>query len=291
MYKQRKERNAGRVPSHRPSKLVKLTIAFVCFSCWTSASGAEVQANEDPVGLLQRIRSKIAEHLSRLSNYTCHVEIARLERTVNSSSFGRRDSVELEVAFVGDRELFSRPGQAQFAEQPISQIVPDGMIGNDAFGSHDDDVFLRDGPTIKYAGSCKRDGHKTFRYNFRVPLETKRLWVRNGASTDATVAYQGSFWVDTETLDMVRLEWKTDHIPPSVGISSIEKLMQYQVVHVGNSDFVLPLHSELTSFDQQGNYRWNTITLKHCQEFSGGSTVTYGAPVDDAAGKSQPRPR
>jgi hypothetical protein len=168
MYKQRKERNAGRVPSHRPSKLVKLTIAFVCFSCWTSASGAEVQANEDPVGLLQRIRSKIAEHLSRLSNYTCHVEIARLERTVNSSSFGRRDSVELEVAFVGDRELFSRPGQAQFAEQPISQIVPDGMIGNDAFGSHDDDVFLRDGPTIKYAGSCKRDGHKTFRYNFRV---------------------------------------------------------------------------------------------------------------------------
>ena len=156
------------------------------------------------------------------------MEIARLERAANSSSYGRRDSVELEVAFVGDRELFSRPGQAQFAEQPISQIVPDGMIGNDAFGSHDDDVFLRDGPTFKYAGSCKRNGHNTFRYNFRVPLETKRLWVRYGGSADAMVAYQGSFWVDTETLEMVRLEWKTDHIPPSVGISSIEKSMQYE---------------------------------------------------------------
>jgi hypothetical protein len=291
MSKQRENRNAGRVPFHSVSKLVKLSIAFVFFSCWTSASAAEVRDNEDPVVLLQRIRSKIAEHLSRLSNYTCHVAIARLERAVNSSRLGALDSVELEVAFVGDRELFSRPGEVRFAEQPINQIVPHGMIGNDTFGSHDDDVFLGDGPTFKYAGSCKRDGHKTYRYDFRVPLENSRLSVKHGASADAMVAYQGSFWVDTETLDMVRLTWKTDHIPPSVGITSIEKSMQYKLVHVGNSDFVLPLHSELTSFDQEGNYRWNTITLKHCQEFSGGSTVTYGAPVDDAAAQNQPRPR
>ncbi len=291
MSKQREARNAGRVPSHIVSKLVKLSIACVLFSCWTRASAAEVQANEDPAVLLQRIRSRIAEHLSRLRNYTCHVVIDRLERAVDSSSLNRRDSVELDVAFVGDRELFSRPGDAQFAERPIGQIVPHGMIGNDTFGSHDDDVFLGDGPTFEFAGSCKRDGHKTFRYNFRVPLENSRLLVKQGAFADAIVAYRGSFWVDAETLDMVRLEWKTDHIPPSVGILSIEKAMKYKVVHVGNSDFALPLHSELTSFDQQGNYRWNTITLKHCQEFSGGSTVTYGGPVDDAAAHNQAQPR
>lgn len=291
MSKQREHRNGGSVPFRSVFKFGRLTVAFVLFSCWTRASAAELQANEDPEALLQRIRSRIAEHLSRLRNYTCHVAIDRIERAVSSGSLNRRDSVELDVAFVGDRELFSRPGAALFAEQPINQIVPDGMIGNDTFGSHDDGVFLGYGPTFKYVGLCKRDGHKTFRYDFRVPAENSRLLVKQGASSDALVAYQGSFWVDAETLDMVRLAWKTDHIPPSVGISSIEKSMQYKVVHVGNSDFVLPLHSELTSFDQQGNYRWNTITLKHCQEFSGGSTVTYGAPVDDAAAQNQPRPR
>ena len=291
MSNQREDPNAGRVPCHSVSKLAKLTFAFVYFSCWTSVSAAEVQANEDPVALLQRIRGKIAEHLSRLRNYTCHVAIDRLERAVSSSNLDRRDRVELDVAFVADKELFSRPGQAQFAEQPISQIVPHGMISNDTFGSHDDDVFLGEGPTFQYVGLCKRDGHKAYRYNFHVPLEHSRLLVKQGASGDAMVAYQGSFWVDTETLDMVRLAWKTDHIPSSVGIRSIEKSMQYKVVHVGNSDFVLPLHSELTSLDEQGNYRWNTITLQHCQEFSGGSTVTYGAPVDDAAAQSQPQPR
>jgi hypothetical protein len=289
MSKQREERNPRRVPSSSVSKVVKLTISFA-LCCWT-ASAADVRANEDPVVLLQRIRNKIEEHLSRLHNYTCHVVINRQERAAGSNIIDRRDSVEVDVAFVGDSELLSRPGDAQFAEQPISQIAPHGMIGNDAFGSHDDDVFVGDGPTFTYAGSCKRDGHKTFRYNFRVPLENSRLLVRRGISAEVLVAYRGSFWVDAETLDMVRLEWKTDHIPPSVGISSVEKWMRYKVVHVGNSDFALPLHSKLTSFDQQGNYRWNTITLEHCQEFSGDSTVTYGAPVDNPAAQNQSRPR
>ena len=290
MSKQREDRNARRVPSRGAAKLVKLTIGFALFSCWTTASAEEVRANEDPVVLLQRIRSKIAEHLSRLRNYTCHVAINRLERAVGSNNISRRDTLEFDVAFVGHKELFSRPGEARFAEQPVSQMAPHGMISDDTFGSHDDDVFLADGPTLKFAGSCKRDGHKAFRYNFSVPLENSRLLLKGGASAGEIVGYRGSFWVDTDTLDMVRLEWKTDHVPPSVGLSSVEKSMRYKVVHVGNSDFVLPLHSELMSFDQQGNYRWNTITLEHCQEFSGGSTVTYGAPVDDASGQNQPRP-
>ena len=291
MSKQHEDHNAGRVPSHSLYKLVKLTIGVALLSGWASASGADMSASEDPVVLLQRIRSKVVEHLSRLHNYTCHVVIDRLVRSVSSINSDRRDSVELDVAFVGDRELFSRPGEARFAEQPISEIVPHGMIGNDAFGSHDDDVFLGEKATFTYAGPCKRDGHKTFRYNFRVPVETSRLLIKQGVSADAIVAYHGSFWVDTETLDMLRLEWKTDRIPPSVKIRSVEKSMRYKIVHIGHSDFLLPLHSELTSFDQRGNYLWNTMTLEHCQEFSGGSIVTYGAPVDDAPSQDQRQPR
>jgi len=282
-----KDRDAGRVPFHNISKFVELTISLALLTCWTGASTAQAQATEDPPTLLQHIRGRIAEHLSRLHNYTCHVVVDRLVRTVSSISSDRRDSVQLDVAFVGGRELFSRPGEARFEEQPIEQMVPRGMIGNDAFGSHDDDVFLGDGVTFKYAGSCKRDGHKAFRFNFHVPLENSRLLVKQVSAADAMVAYHGSFWVDAETLDMVRLEWKTDHIPSSVEISAVEKSMCYKVVHIGNSDFILPIHSELASFDQGGNYRLNSISLEHCQEFSGHSVVTFGAPVDGASAQGQ----
>ena len=85
-------------------------------------------------------------------------------------------------------------------------------------------VFSGDAATFKYSGSCRKDGHKTFRYDFRVPQASSRLLVSGGNSVDAVVGYHGSFWVDSETLDMVRLEWKTDHIPSSVGISVGRKI-------------------------------------------------------------------
>ena len=268
------------MPCQINCKLVQVTICLALFP-WTGVFASDSRAAEDPELLLQRIRRGITAHLSQLHNYTCHVAIDRLVRSVRTSSLNR-DKVELEVAFVGDRELFSRAGETQFEEQPIQQIVPLGMIGNDVFGSHDDDVFSGDVATFKYAGSCKKDGHRTFRYDFRVPQERSRLLVEQNKNADAAVGYHGSFWVDAETLDMVRLEWKTDHIPPSVGLSSVEKSMRYKVVRIGNSDFLLPLHSELASFDQGGNYRLNTISLDRCLEFTGESVVTYSTPSTSA---------
>jgi hypothetical protein len=267
---------------HTISKLVRMT---VCLSLvpWTSLFAADFPAVEDPELLLQRIRTRITAHLSQLHNYTCHAVIDRVVRSANTGNFDHQDRVDLEVAFVGDRELFSPAGEARFKEQPIHQIVPPGMIGNDAFGSHDDDVFAGNAATFSYAGSCKKDGHKTFRYNFRVPRESKLLLLKQNDSAEAAVGYQGSFYVDAETLDMVRLEWKTDSIPPEVGLSRVEKSMRYKVVRIGNSNFSLPSHSELSSVDQKGNYHLNTTTLERCLEFTGDSIVTYGTPTDGAS--------
>jgi hypothetical protein len=270
------------VPVYVAWKVLEVAICLALFS-WISAFAADSGAPPDPELLLQRVRSKITAHLSQLHNYTCHVVIDRMARSLHTSGLGHRDRVELEVAVVGDRELFSRAGETRFEEQPIHQIVPGGMIGNDAFGSHDDDVFAGDAATFKYAGSCKKDGHKTWRYDFRVPQESSRLLVKKNDSGGATVGYQGSFWVDAETLDMVRLEWKAHHIPPSVGLSSVEKSMRYKSVRIGTSEFLLPIHSELASFDQGGNYRLNTTSLERCLEFTGEAVVTYGTPLDGAS--------
>lgn len=284
---------AGRVPRHVGSIRFKMAISIALFH-WTAAFAADSAGGEDPQLLLQRIRSRITAHLSQLHNYTCHVVIDRVVRSGNTLNLDRRDRVELEVAFIGARELFSRAGETQFEEKSIAEIVPLGMIGNDAFGSHDDDVFSRNAAIVKYAGPCKKEGHKTLRYDFRVPQESSRLLVKQDNSTNATVGYQGSFWVDSETLDMVRLEWKTEKIPPSVGLRSVEKSMRYKVARIGNSDFLLPLHSELASFDQGGTFHLNTMSLERCKEFTGESAVTYGAPtgaVSAQRGSTEPQER
>src|SRR4029077_1606714 len=100
-----------------------------------TAAATEPKGTEDPEALLQRIRSRMAENLSQLPNYTCHEVIDRLIRRASSGSFEHRDQVELEVAFIGTREFFAKPGEERFQGQPIHEIVRGGTISSGAFGS------------------------------------------------------------------------------------------------------------------------------------------------------------
>jgi hypothetical protein len=271
-------------PPQTAAKL-RLTLGLLILLVQTGAFAADLPRTEDPETLLKRIRGSMAAHLAQLRNYTCHVVVDRLVKPLNANQFGR-DRVELEVAFVGNRELLAAAGEAEFKEQPISAIVPLGMIGDDTFGSHDDAVLSGDAATFRYVGPCKKDGHKTVRFEFRVEPEKSQLLIK-GESGEAMVGYKGSVWVDSETLDVVRLEWKTDDIPPSIGMHSVEKTMRYTLSRIGNSEFLLPRNSELAAFDQMGTYRLNMIGLERCREFKGEAVVTYGLPVS-GPGKSRP---
>ena len=86
--------------------------------------------------------------------------------------------------------------------------------------------------------------------------------------------------MDSETLDLVRLELKADHIPGYIGVSLIEEIMQYKPLHIRDADFLLPYKSELAAAERSGFYYVNVIKLDRCKEFTGESVVTFGGPTD-----------
>jgi hypothetical protein len=270
--------------------LANLIIGLTILFSLSSVAAKVLLAADEPEGLLQRIRSRMATHLSQLPNYTCHQVTDRLTRRASAGSLERVDRVELEVAFVGSRELFSKPGETRFEEQEIHNLVPVGTIGNGAFGAHVATIFSGDAATFTFIGPSKKDGHKTLRYDFTVPQDKSHFLVRHAAA-QGIVGYKGSFWVDFETLDLVRVELKVDHIPSYIGISSIEESMRYTAMRIRDSEFLLPQHSQLVVFDQSSNYSLNMIRLERCREFTGESVVTYGGPVDGTSADRQAAPR
>ena len=243
----------------------------------TATFAADTSASIDPDAILKQVRENARNHVSQLRNYTCHVVVDRLIKPAGSNSLEHHDRVEFDAAFVGDRELFSKIGETQFEDRPISSMVPDGMISNNAFGAHDDIVLSGDAAQFEYRGRCNKDGHNTYRYEFRIPREKSQFLVRHNAQ-EAIVAYKGTVWVDADTLDLIRLEWKTEHIPSFVGISSIKKVMHYNTLRIGTSNFLLPDNSELTAYDEQGDYSLNIVALKACREFTGESKIKYETP-------------
>jgi hypothetical protein len=261
-------------------KFARLTLGLAVVGLTAALSAAELKPAEDPAALLVRIRGKMVQYLSQLPNYTCHQVINRLIRRASSSGFDHRDQVELEVAFMGNREFFAKPGATRFEEQPIQKMVPGGTISTGAFGSSANALFSREGAVFKFAGAGKKDGHATFRYDFQMPEEKSGFLVSHD-SAQGIVAYKGSFWVDAETLDLVRLELKADHIPSYIGVRAVEESMTYKVMRIRDSDFLLPRDSQVAASDSAGNYSLNVTSLEHCREFAGQSVVTYDTPADN----------
>jgi hypothetical protein len=259
--------------------LVRYTLVFTSFVLCASSLGASAQASDEPDGLLSRIRDRVKEYVSKLPNYTCHEVVERFGRSMSSGTLNHLDTVELEVAFLGRRELFARTPEDRFEEQSITRVISSGTIGNGSFGAHAAAVFTGDAATFEYVGPSKKDGHKTIRYDFSVPQERSQFLVRHQPN-EGIVGYKGSFWVDAETLDLVRLELRADHIPSHIGVSLVEETMRYSPVHIRDSDFLLPYKSELAAVERSGFYFLNTIKLERCKEFTGESVVTFGAATD-----------
>jgi hypothetical protein len=266
------------IQPYRAAFAAELTFLFVV------AFAAEPPGAKDPNELFQRIKTHSAEHLGKLPNYTCHETVDRILRSRGMTQ--HLDRVELEVAFVGQQELFARPGENRFGEEPINKIVSGGTIGNSALGSHIHIIFARDIAEFKYAGECKKDGHKAVRYDLRVPIEKSDFRVRhNGA--EGLAGYEGSVWVDAETLDLIRVDFKVNRIPPHLGVRLIEKSLHYKRLVIGNSEINLPDHSTLGATDEAGNYTLNMIKLDQCREFSADSVVKYGPPSEGSASRER----
>ena len=254
--------------------------------------------------LLARIKVKMEKDLARLPDYTCTQTIERSIRMTPSRRFRFVDALRLEVALVDGKELFAWPGSDQFHEDELRKIVPYGAIGNGAFGLHLRSVFLSSWPKYNYVGREQRNGRVCERFDYNVARTGSGYRLRAG-DRSAIVAYHGSFWVETESLDLVRLEVYADQIPFDLDLVSAGVEIDYERVEIGEGNFVLPSRAAIVLEDLRGNVSRNDTRFSRCRQYAGESFLTFDDPppreLSPAAGNgsyrvagwpgNQPQPR
>lgn len=251
----------------------------VSMAAVTAAAAPDVS----PVELLQRIRQRVVENLTGLPNYTCRLTIERSMKAGSSHRFEPIDTLRMEVALAGDRELYAWPGQSRFEEKRIDEMVPGGgAIGNGDFALHARAVFAGKSATFTYIGETSQDGRAAVQYDFRIPRQKSEYLISTGAKA-AAVGYHGSFWVDKETLDLMRLQLQTDDIPAELSISKAENTLEYQQVRIGEASYLLPRGSELMLVDAAGNASRNQTRFSECRQYSGQSVLSFSEPTTEAA--------
>lgn len=253
------------------------------------------QAARDPDDVLAQVRTKLRSMTARLPKYTCVQTIERryfkhsdhkgpppsCDQIAGDRKTGRTklqlyatDRLRMDVAQAEGREMVSWAGAGKFDSRTVDEIVGEGPTGTGAFGGHLVDVFSNPGVHFQYLGENAANGKSVLRYRFTVPLLASNYRIR-GAGDWHPTAYDGTFEIDGQSLELQRLDLRTDELPEDTGMCEAGTRLEYQHIRIGDGDFLLPRQSELRIVQTDARETMNVTTFSSCREYHTESTIHF----------------
>ena len=240
---------------------------------------AAAQGPSPELQLLERIQSHMRGELSQLPNYTCLETLARFNN--ESKPRGRLeplDTVQLEIAYSNRREWYGAPGDRNFSSDNPRELVGSGMIGTGAFAIILTNIFHS--ALITYGGLEELGGRMAAKYDFRMPGKALEISIPGGLGT---VGLEGSFRVDPQSLDLIRLDTRAIDIPPYLPLEADSSTVYYARTQIGEYSALLAQQADLHMLESRGVENYDRIEFTHCRAFSAQSAIRFDSEPHDAA--------
>jgi len=285
---------------------MKYACVLTAAMCVAQVASAQEEAAQKQ---LQAVRARMAATLKSLPNYVCLQTTERLHATGAKAKPKLRDTVKLDVAHVGNKEMYSWPGRNMFDDSQLRDVVNTGLVGTGAYASQMIDILFGPGTQFRWVGKEKLGAREVLRWDFTVPkaqsdwnvemstrqssarmdLDTHRVQNDSHAaknSRKATVGAEGSLWADARTLQVARMVAHATQFPARFPLKAITRSIDYASVRIGARDVLLP--SAVEDAVQEGSHAFdiNRSHLGQCREYSTSSTLTF----DEAPGPQNQQP-
>ncbi len=89
--------------------------------------------------------------------------------------------------------------------------------------------------------------------------------------------YTGAIWIDKETNQVLRIEQRTNPLPPEFPYIKAESTLDYDFVRIEAKTFLLPVRSENLSCQRGTSSCWrNEIAFRNYRKFATDSNITFG---------------
>ena len=249
---------------------------------------------DDPRTLLMAVRDKLLSTIDRLPKYMCTETVDRSTFDPKEEFAGhscddlasRRkkpgwklfksssDRLRLDVAVSADSEMFSWAGENRFGDRSLADLVGGGATSTGAFASFLGAIFGSNAAEFTYNGDITVNSQALAEFGFRVPLEKSGYRIGNKRRR-VIVPYDGTFLVDPKTFDLVRLVVHADQLPPSLNACESTTTLEYGIVRLNNSEFVLPKNVRLLVVNANGGEFDNRTVFSSCHEFLGESKLNF----------------
>jgi hypothetical protein len=250
---------------------------------------------EDARALLLDVRKKVVQTVQRLPKYLCTETVDRTtfrpDAPLAGSSCdelaGRRkksdwriqktksDRLRLDVAVSStNSEMYSWVGENRFQESSLADLVGGGATSTGAFSSLLGSIFATDDATFSRNQDVSADGRTLVEFGFSVPLDKSNYRFGNKLHS-APVAFDGTFLVDPETAQLVRLTVHAEQLPEDLRTCESTTTLDYGAMRVNDFEFLIPQNTRWQVVNLDGSEFDNHTVFSACHEFHGESSLRF----------------
>ncbi len=215
----------------------------------------------------------------RLPDYVCTQTIERLGRASADRELQRIDTLSVDVAVTGDRELYGRPGAKNFYRKSLAEVIGTGFVSTGRFALFTRQILNTSKTMYQYQGQNERPGKPAHEFDFEVDPATSN-YVLSSGGIEAKTGYQGSFWIHADTLDLLRVEVQAFDIPANLGLSEAKTTLIYSRMAIGQDSILLPVLTTATVVATDGLENVNRIQVHGCRRFQTESTLSFAPPPE-----------
>lgn len=260
-----------------------------CFLICLFAGGTAYSGEEDPLAQLELIRANAYAHLDRLEQCVCRQSVERFQRAAASEGWKPLDRLDLDVALAGGEERYGKAGAARFFRTGLSDAAG-GVTSTGRYG-----LLLRqvlDPKTAAYRakGLSERNGRPALEFEFEVlqPVSTYRL---RAGTMEKAVGYEGVFWADAATFELIRLEAHAIDIPQELGLADARFHVEYGPLDHAGESFLVPLTARIELATTDGLESLNRTRLVSCRKYQAESNLQFTAEAAPAPAPNLPQRR
>ena len=227
-----------------------------------------------------RVRAHMKQTIEGVPNYTCQMLVERFTRQPGAKQLTRRDALRLDVAVVAKHELFAWPGEGAFKEREVGEFAKRGAFGTGNFATHLANALNPNGVVYTVNPVEEFAGRKAYRIGYQIPAARKPYRIKIDVQI-ADPGVKGQFWVDANTLDVLRLEFSLQEIPEGFPLSTAGEFVEYERVRIGGGDFLLPQKAQLELQHTDTSLEQNRTTFSFCRQYAGESVIRFEGLADE----------
>lgn len=252
----------------------------------TAASAAWSESDS----FLEKAREVANEFSETLPNYICNQLTTRYESEGRPVSWRALDVVSAAVAYEDGVESYH---DIRINNKPVNKAM-DQIPGSRSYGEFGNTLRGVFSPASAADFHLRRDSTASGRpatiYDFEVEQPNSH-WQTTVGGQSVLPAYKGSVWIDKITSRVLRIEMQALNVPETFPLDTIEWVVDYSFVRIGDTEFLLPAHVENLSC-WRGTLRCgrNALDFRNYRKFTSESTITTSDSTVRFEAEEHPEP-